>query len=57
MMLQSGGCKEHSFKGRVAPACKSTAFANEEYVAFLTKNGIRGLLVPLHHLASNGAAE
>lgn len=33
------------------------AFASAEYLAWLTKNGIRRMMVPPYHPASNGAAE
>lgn len=33
------------------------AFASEQYLEFLTRNGIRRMLVPPYHPASNGAAE
>nr|XP_037268455.1 uncharacterized protein K02A2.6-like [Rhipicephalus microplus] len=33
------------------------AFASEEYLAWLTKNGIRRMMVPPYHPASKGAAE
>ncbi|KAL1484105.1 hypothetical protein MTO96_050109, partial [Rhipicephalus appendiculatus] len=33
------------------------AFASAEYLAWLTKNGIRRIMVPPYHPASNGAAE
>lgn len=33
------------------------AFASTEYLAWLTKNGIRRMMVPPYHPASNGAAE
>ncbi|KAK8770096.1 hypothetical protein V5799_013437 [Amblyomma americanum] len=34
-----------------------TAFTSEKYAAFLSKNGIRRILIPPYHPASNGAAE
>nr|XP_050046560.1 uncharacterized protein K02A2.6-like [Dermacentor andersoni] len=35
----------------------SPPFASTEYLAWLTKNGIRRVMVPPYHPASNGAAE
>lgn len=32
------------------------AFTSVQYLQFLTRNGTRRMLVPLYHLASNGAA-
>ncbi|KAK8782853.1 hypothetical protein V5799_015806 [Amblyomma americanum] len=34
-----------------------TAFTSEKYADFLSKNGIRRILIPPYHPASNGAAE